>query len=85
MVSMFLHATNVQRSLSLSLSLSLSRALARSLAPSLCVCACARARVCVGISAANLVEWNALTLALDAPGPRGEAILIDYVIIQLNN
>jgi hypothetical protein len=38
-----------------------------------------------GIAASNLVEWNALTLALDAPGPQGEAILIDYVHIRAHS
>lgn len=38
-----------------------------------------------GISSANLVEWNALTLALDAPGPTGEVVLIDYVHIRAHS
>ena len=35
-----------------------------------------------GISAGNLTEWNALTLALSAAGPGGEAVVIDYVHIR---
>lgn len=38
-----------------------------------------------GISSANLVKWNALTLALDTPGPTGEVILVDYVHIRANS